>query len=254
MHLRAEAIILSVRLHGEHGAIVRAMTQDAGTLPGYVRGGRSRRVRPVLQPGNRVLGQWHARTDGQLPQLSVDLIESRAALHAQPLPAAALDWVTTLSAVALIEAQPFPLLYQALQGILGALEAAPSARGWAAALARYELLLLAELGFGLELSRCVVSGSSEALRWLSPKSGAAVSAGVAAGHEARLFALPAFLQDGGAADWPDILDGLRLTGHFIARDVLSDSRGDAGGARARLIERLNRAVAQPAIARQGDGG
>ncbi len=243
MHLRAEAIVVAVRLHGEHGAIVRALTREAGLMPGYVRGGRSRRVRPVLQPGNRVLGAWRARTDDQLPHLMVELVASRAGLQAQPLPAAALDWVAALTAVALPEGQAFPLLHDALEGVLAAIEAAPSARGWAAALARYELLLLAELGFGLELGRCVVTGGADDLAWLSPKSGAAVCGMAARGHESRLLALPAFLRRGGTADWPDILAGLALTGHFIARDVLADSRSDAGGARARLIDRLNRAVA-----------
>ncbi len=243
MHLRAEAIVVAVRLHGEHGAIVRALTREAGLMPGYVRGGRSRRVRPVLQPGNRVLGAWRARTDDQLPHLMVELVASRAGLQAQPLPAAALDWVAALTAVALPEGQAFPLLHDALEGVLAAIEAAPSARGWAAALARYELLLLAELGFGLELGRCVVTGGADDLPWLSPKSGGAVSGVAARGHESRLLALPAFLRRGGAADWPDILAGLALTGHFIARDVLADSRSDAGGARARLVDRLHRAVA-----------
>ncbi|MFM9827135.1 MAG: DNA repair protein RecO [Sphingomonas sp.] len=243
MQLRAEALVLAVRLHGEHGAIVRALTRDAGLMPGYVRGGRSRRVRPVLQPGNRVLGEWRARTDDQLPQLTMELVHSRAGLQAQPLPAAALDWMAALTAVSLPEAQPFPQLFEALDGVLGAIEAAPSARGWAAALARYELLVLAELGFGLALDRCVVTDSLEKLTWISPKSGGAVSAAAAQGHEARLLALPPFLRDGGAADWPDILAALRVTGHFIERDVLAHSRGDAGSARGRLIDRLNRAVA-----------
>lgn len=243
MHLRTEAIVVAVRLHGEHGAIVRALTREAGLVPGYVRGARSRRVRPVLQPGNRVMGVWHARTDDQLPHLMAELVVSRAGLQSQPLPAAALDWVAALTAVALPEGQAFALLHDALEGLLGAIEAAPSARGWAAAVARYELLLLAELGFGLELARCVATGATEDLAWLSPKSGGAVCGGAARGHEQRLLALPAFLRDGGAADWSDILAGLALTGHFIARDVLAESRGDAGGARARLIDRLNRAVA-----------
>lgn len=243
MHLRAQAIILAVRAHGEHGAIVRAMTREAGVLPGYVRGGRSRRIKPVLQPGNRVSGEWRARTDDHLPQFSAELLESRAPLFAQSLPAAGIDWVSALTTAALPEAQPFPMLFDALDGVVSAIEAAPAARGWAAALARYELVMLAELGFGLDLARCVVTGASDDLAWLSPKSGAAVSRAAASGHEAKLFALPPFLASGGEASWPEILAALRLTGHFVARDLLADARADAAGARTRLIDRLHRAVA-----------
>lgn len=243
MQLRAEAIILSVRAHGEHGAIVRALTQGAGVLPGYVRGGRSRRIKPVLQPANQVQGEWRARTEDQLPQLSVELIHSRAPLFGEPLPAAALDWVTALTAAALPESQPYPMLFDALDGVIGAVEAAPAARGWAVALVRYELLLLAELGFGLDLSHCVATGATDDLAWVSPKSGGAVSRAAGTGYADRLLPLPAFLRDGGSAEWSDILAGLAITGHFIERDVLTDRRAETLAARARLVERLKRAVA-----------
>ncbi len=242
MHLAAPAIILSTRVHGEHGLIVRALTQAAGVQAGYVRGGRSRRLRPVLQPGNTVLGDWRARTAEQLAALTVELVASRAGLWAEPLAAAALEWATALTAAALPEAQPYPALHAALGGVLDAIEAAPSARGWAAALARYELLLLGELGFGLDLERCVVTGGTEDLAFVSPKSGGAVSRAAAAGHEARLFALPPFLREGGAADWPDILAAFRVTGHFLARDILTDRRAEPLAARERLLDRLKRAA------------
>ena len=106
MHLVADAIVLSVRGHGEHGAVVRALTRADGVQPGYVRGGRSRQLRPALLAGNTVLGDWRARTGEQLAALTVELVESRAALHGEPLAAAALEWVTALAAAALPEAQP----------------------------------------------------------------------------------------------------------------------------------------------------
>jgi DNA repair protein RecO (recombination protein O) len=243
MQFRAEAIVLAVRQHGEHGAVVRALTAEHGLQPGYVRGGRSRRLRPILQPGNLVIGEWRARTPDQLAQLSVELIESRAASHAEPLPAAALEWVTVLTAAILPEAQPYPRLYAALGGVIAAIAAAPLARDWALALARYELLVLAELGFGLDLGTCVASGTSEDLAFVSPKSGGAVSRGAAFGYEDRLFALPPALLHGGDADWPDILAALRITGHFLERDILADVRTDPRDARARLVDRLKRAVA-----------
>lgn len=243
MHIRAEALILSIRSHGEHGAVVRAFTRDHGVQPGYVRGGRSRRIKPILQPSNLVLGEWRARTEEQLSGLTVELIHSRAPLFAEPLPAAALDWATTLTSAALPEGQPFPHLHDALTALFDAIEAAPAARGWAGALVRYELLVLAELGFGLDLERCVVTGSSEDLAWVSPRSGGAVSAQAAGDHAARLLRLPGFLVHGGAADWDDVLAGLRITGHFLERDVLVERRADALASRERLIDRLKRAVA-----------
>ncbi|MFC3582061.1 DNA repair protein RecO [Sphingomonas hylomeconis] len=208
MQLRAEALILAVRQHGEHGAIVRALTAEHGLQAGYVRGGRSRRIRPILQPGNLVLGDWRARTDDQLAGLTLELIRSRAPLYAEPLPAAALEWVTALTATALPEAQPYVRVHGALTGVIGAIEAAPAARGWAVALARFELLLLAELGYGLESDD-----------------------------------LPDILRTGGEAGWPDILAALKVTGAALETDILVDRRRDTLSARARLIERLKRAVA-----------
>ncbi|MBW4331833.1 DNA repair protein RecO [Stakelama sp. CBK3Z-3] len=243
MQLRAPAIILSVRSHGEHGAIVRALTERAGVQAGYVRGGHSRRLRPVLQPANAVVGEWRARTEGALAELTVELTDSRAPLYGEPLAAAALDWVSVLTAATLPEGQPYPQLYAALDGVIAAIAAAPSARGWAAALVRYELLMLAAMGFGLDLSTCAVTGRADKLIYVSPKSGRAVSGAGAQGYEDRLLRLPAFLTEGGPAIWLDILDGLALTGHFLARDLLIDRRRDVPGARERLVERLKRAVA-----------
>ncbi|MCA1198165.1 DNA repair protein RecO [Sphingomonas sp. R647] len=243
MHLRAPAIIVAIRPHGESGAIVRALTAEAGLLAGYVRGGRSRQHRPVLQPGNIILGDWRARTEDQLPALVAELVHSRAPLFREPLPAAAIDWATALTAAALPEGQPYPQLHAALGGLLDAIEAAPAARGWAVAMVRYELLLLALLGFGLDLDQCAASGATEDLAFVSPKSGMAVSTAAAAGYEARLFRLPPFLRQGGAAEWDDILDGLRLTGHFLDRDLLSGRAAEILAARSRLVDRINRAVA-----------
>lgn len=243
MHLRAPAIIVAIRPHGESGAIVRALTAQAGLLAGYVRGGRSRQHRPVLQPGNIILGDWRARTEDQLPALVAELVHSRAPLFREPLPAAAIDWATALTAAALPEGQPYPPLHSALEGLLDAIEAAPAARGWAVAMVRYELLLLTLLGFGLDLDQCAATGATEDLAFVSPKSGMAVSTAAATGYEARLFRLPPFLRQGGAAEWDDILDGLRLTGHFLDRDLLHGKAAEVLAARARLVDRINRAVA-----------
>ena len=241
MRLTTPALVCALRGHGEHGAVVRVMTPEHGLVAGYVRGARGRRMRPVLIAGNMVQAQLSARTETQLPQASVELIHSRGPLVSEPLPAAATEWATVLTATALPEGQPYPRLYEALEGLLDAIEAAPSASGWAAALVKYELLLLAELGFGLELERCAVTGSTDSLVAVSPKSGRAISAAEAEPYARKLLPLPRFIREGGGASWHEIVEGLALTGHFLARDVMTDRSRPLLETRERLVDRLRRA-------------
>jgi DNA repair protein RecO (recombination protein O) len=154
----------------------------------------------VLIAGNVIAAQFRARSDAQLASLTAEPLHSRAALMGEPLAAAGIEWACTLAAVALPEAHPYPQLYEGLDGVLGAIEAAPSARGWAAALVRYEALMLAELGYG---------------------------------HDLAL--LP--------GDWAAIHAALAANGARLARHILTGKRSDILPARARLIERLKRAVA-----------
>lgn len=217
------------------------MTPAHGLQAAYVRGARGRRLRPVLIAGNIVEARLRARGEGQLAQAEVELTHSRAPLMREPLPAAAIEWASALTATALPEGHPYPHLYQALAGLLDAIEAAPSAAGWGAALVRYELLLLSELGFGLDLERCALSGSSEDLVAVSPRSGRAVGAAGAEPYSGRLLPLPQFVREGGEASWTEIAEGLDLTGHFLKRDILTDRSAILGDARARLVERLRRA-------------
>jgi len=244
MHISTPAIVVALRPHGEHGAVVRLLTPDHGLQACYVRGARGRRLRPVLLPGNQVEATLSARTETQLAQGAVELVHSRGPLLQEPLPAAAIDWSCALTATALPEAQPYPRVYQALDGLLSAVEAAPSASGWGAALVRYELLLLADLGFGLDLDRCAVSGSNDDLVAVSPRSGRAVSAAEAEPYAGKLLLLPRFVAEGGTASWPEILDGLALSGHFLLRDVITDRSAPVAEARIRLVERLRRAAGQ----------
>ena len=238
IELDAPALILSVRPHGEHGAIVGALTEEAGRLTGYARGGRSRALRPVLMAGNRVAARFRARTAEQMPELTVELVASRAPLWSEPLAAAGIEWVTALTAFALAEGQSDCELWSALDATLEAIAQAPGARGWAPAVVRYELILLARLGYGLALDRCVETGAMEDLAWVSPKTGRAVSRAVGAPYADKLFPLPSFLKDGGAAEWPEIGQGLTLSGHFLQRH-LPDERGrDLYAARDRLVTQL----------------
>jgi len=241
--LSASAIICAVRPHGEHGAIVRALTGEAGLLAGFVQGGRSSRLRPVLIPGNVVRGNFRARSAEQLASLSVELEHSRGPLLGEPLPAAAIAWSCALTAATLPEGTPYPAIHTALGAVLDAVEAAPAARGWAVALVRYELLLLAELGFGLDLSECAVTAARTGLVYVSPRTGRAVSAAGALGHEHKLLALPPFMVGEGEAGWHDIFAGFALTEYFVRQSLLPERRVDVLAARERLIERLKRAVA-----------
>ena len=242
MRIDTPAIVCALLTHGEHGAIVRLLTPRHGLQAAYVRGARGRRMRPVLIPGNRVHARLASRTEAQLPQAEVELTHSCGPLLGEPLPAAAIEWAAALTATALPEAQPYPRLYQGLDGVLAAIEVAPSASGWGEALVRYELLMLAELGFGLDLDRCAANGASDSLTAVSPKSGKAINSAEAELDAGKLLPLPAFLLDRAHANWPDIIDGLRLTGHFLMRDVLTERAAQLISARERLVDRLRRAA------------
>ena len=271
--LSTQGIVCSVRHHGEHGAIVRLFTPDDGLVAGYVRGGRSRRIRPILIPSNLVAAEFRARTADQLAGLTVELVTSRAPWIGEPLASAALDWATTLTAATLPEENAYPRLYSALlrgggvvvalacgaasvphtahsrlysalSALLDAICHAPSARGWATAMVRFELLLLAELGFGLDLSCCAATGQVDDLAYVSPRSARAVSRGAGQGYKARLLPLPPFLLPSTDAqrrpEWPDIIAGFALTGYYLERSLLADRRGDVMSGRTQMIARLQR--------------
>jgi len=150
MNLRAPAILIASRQHGETASIARLLTEDHGLVAGYVAGGRGRQLRPVMIPGNLVAVELRAKSDSQLPFAKLELVESRGPWLTEPLPAAAIGWVCALTATALPERNPYPALYSALGALLDAVCHAPSARGWLPALITYEVLLLRELGYGGE--------------------------------------------------------------------------------------------------------
>ncbi len=241
--LRTLAIICSVRSHGEHGAVVRALTPENGLMSGYVRGARSRIMRPVLIPSNIVQADYRARTEEQLASMTAELQQSRGPYLGEPLASAALDWVTALTAAVLPEEYSYPHLHSALTALLDAICSAPSAKGWAVAVVRYELLLLSELGFGLSLDKCAVTGTANDLIYISPKSAMAVSTHAGQKYKERLLPLPSFLKDSVTPEWHDIFDGLRVTGFFLKRHFFEDRRNDVMAARSVLVDRLKRVVA-----------
>lgn len=167
MQLAAPAILLAARPHGESAVIARLLTEEAGVIAAYVAGGRGRQLRPVVIPGNSVAADIRAKSESQLPYARLELVQSRAPWLGEPLPAAAIGWVTALTAATLPERHPYPALYSALGALLNAICAAPSARGWAEALVAYEVLLLRELGYGAaDTAKPEVAGLQEALAWL----------------------------------------------------------------------------------------
>ena len=148
LQLRAPAILVAARPHGETAVIARMLTEEHGLVAGYVAGGRGRLLRPVVIPGNLVEVELRARSDSQLPFARMELVRSRGPWLGEPLPAAAIGWATALTAIALPERNAYPSLYSALTALLDAICHAPSARGWLRALVAYEALLLRELGYG----------------------------------------------------------------------------------------------------------
>jgi len=216
-----EGIVLGVRRHGESSAIVELLTRDHGRHLGLVRGGASSRMRPLLQPGNGVRAVWRARLDEHLGTYAVEGLRLRAAnLLAS---SHAVYGVTHLASLArlLPERDPHHDIHDRLQHTLDDFEDAGEA---AVHLVRFELAMLAELGFGLDLDSCVATGGTSDLVYVSPKSGGAVSRAAGEPWRDRLFRLPAFLRPGeaGSNGWTDqdLQDGFRLTGWFLLRHVL----------------------------------
>ena len=231
-----EGVVLAVRRHGESAAIVSVFTRDHGRHAGLVRGGFGRRARPIYQQGNILQVTWRARLAEQLGALTGELKTPLAArLLADPGRLAGLAAACALLETTLPERDPHPRLFDALGAWL---EQLAGDRQWLEGYVRFELGLLAELGFGLDLSRCAVSGSSEDLVYVSPTSGRAVSRGGAGAYADRLLPLPPFLLGRGPADPAQLAAGLRLTGTFLRRHLFDASDRSLPEARDRLLARL----------------
>ena len=218
MEWRDEGIVLGTRRHGETSAIVEVMTAGHGRHLGLVRGGASRRLRPVLQAGNRLELVWRARLDEHLGTFQVEALELNAARLIET--ASAVYGLQTVAAHLrlLPERDPHPVLYQTLQLLMPHLSEPASA---AELIVRFELMMLDALGFGLDLTQCAATGSREDLAYVSPKSGRAVSAEAGRAWHDRMLVLPPFLQRGAGlrADAAAFDAAFRLTGHFLTRHV-----------------------------------
>lgn len=243
MEWSAEAIVLSVRRHGEGAAVVGLFTREHGRHAGYLRG-RPAKAGGWPLVGNRVRVRWRARLEAHLGQLSVEFLGDRASDVLQDAARlAALRAAAALVESALPEREAHPNLHTATEILFDALAA--DAPDWPEAYIRWELGLLAELGYGLDLETCAQTGASDNLTHVSPRSGRAVSAAAAAPYRDRLLALPAFLVPGRGA-FPandparDLTDGLTLTGFFLERRVLQPHDRRLPADRQRLAERLGR--------------
>jgi DNA repair protein RecO (recombination protein O) len=243
-----QGIVLGSRRHGEANAILEVMTCAHGRHLGLVRGGAGSKLRPVLQPGNRIVSTWRARLDEHLGHYVVEGIDARAASFLQ-VPHA-LYGVTHLAALCrlLPERDPHPQIHAALDHVLDGLL---DPRHVGASVVRFELMMLAELGFGLDLATCAATGSDEDLIYVSPKSGRAVSRVAGEPWKDKLLALPAFLGENDAGDGQqeiaaqdisqkDIADGFALTGFFLVRYVLEPRGVALADARASFIAALSR--------------
>jgi DNA repair protein RecO (recombination protein O) len=238
MEWQDEGVILSVRSHEETAAIAEIFTRKHGRHLGLVYGGRSRRLRPVLQTGNHVEVVWKARLSEQLGHFSLELRQAHAAtILDRRLPLLGLETIAALARL-LPERDPHANLYEITQFVLQYLG---DDAVWPALLARWELALLEELGMGLDLERCAATGTRDQLVFVSPRTGRAVSAAAGEPYRDRLLALPAFLRGVGTPAGRDsVLSAFALTGHFLEQRVLRPRALELPEARARLLAAYRR--------------
>jgi DNA repair protein RecO (recombination protein O) len=243
MEWRDQGTLLTVRRHGESSAIIEMFTKAHGRHGGVVRGGASRRIAPLLQPGAQLEVTWRARLDSHMGAFVVEPLRSRAGMLGDPLALAGLNAVCALLAFSLPERAPMTHLYTLTQALLEEMEQNDD---WPLDYLHWEMALLEEMGFGLDLTRCTVTGTTEDLTYVSPRSGKAVSRDAAGEWADRLLPLsPALVQEEGVG-LTDLLAGLRVTGHFLANRLAPElGERPLPPARQRLEDR---------IARLGAGG
>ena len=239
MEWQDDAIVLENRTYGESGSIAQLFTREWGRHAGLVRGGTGKKLSPVLMPGNRVHARWRGRSEDQLGAYAVELIRPYAALLMEEADAlSALQSVAALLTSCLGEREAHPGLFDGTAVMLDHL----GGPAWAAGYVRWELGLLAELGYGLRLSECAATGGADGLIYVSPKSGQAVSREAGAPYREKMLPLPAFLggADQGRSYTQQLLDGLKLTGWFIAHRLVHRIGNEAPRARELLVQRLRR--------------
>ena len=240
MEWREDGILLSMRPHGEGSAIIEVFTRGHGRHFGVVRGGASRKRAAHLQPGAQLDLSWRARLDDQIGVFLAEPVASRAAVLESPLALAGLTAACALLHVSLAERDPHPQLYSRTLSLMDAMAAGAD---WVGDYLRWEMLLLDEIGFGLDLTRCAVTGQRDDLAFVSPRTGRAVSRTAAGDWAPKLLPLPQALMGQGPATAAEVAQALTITGHFLARELATDARPSSlPDSRARLLARLARAA------------
>jgi DNA repair protein RecO (recombination protein O) len=236
MEWAEEGYILAVKPHGETSALLNVFTKSRGRHAGLVRGGRSRRLRPVLQPGNKVSLRWNARLSEHLGSFNVEAVDAHAASIMQDrLSLAALNSLSALTISALPEREAHPHLFAGFEILL---QNIMDVDIWPALYVRFEIALLEAVGYGLDFSTCAATGSTENLTHVSPRSGRAVSTGAAQPYLDKMLTLPAFLRGGGQVEADDIANGLALSGYFLKSRIFYAINKDIPEARNRLEHSL----------------
>lgn len=237
MDFAEDAFVLSARPHGDTGVVVELLTETHGRRATYVAGGASRRMKPFLQPGARVTAEVRARTSDHLGSARLEPVgQGPAALFDDPLALIGLNAAASVAQGALPEREPHPGAFMAFEALMGAF-AIPEV--WPAVFVRFEAGLLEDLGFGLDLSVCAVSGSPDNLTWVSPRTGRAVSLQAGLPYADKLLRLPPFLLGAQAGlGEGDVRAGLDLTGHFLEQFVFHPLDKPLPPARVWMIERL----------------
>ncbi len=246
MEWRDEGVILAARRHGETSVILDVLTQTHGRHAGVVRGGVSRKQAPVLQPGNQVEVEWRARLEEHLGTYRVELLKSRSGIMSDRGRLAALSSICALMNFAMPERMELTLIYDQT---LALIERLNSDEPWSAEYAVWELMMLEELGYGLDLTSCAATGGTQELIYVSPKSGRAVCRSAGAEYADRMLPLPEFLQMQGVDAAPqDVLGALKTTGYFLER-WLAPALGNRPlpDARARLVRALEKEVSREGI-------
>lgn len=240
MEFESDAYVLSARSHGETGAIVDLLTEDKGRWMAHVAGGASRRMKPFLQAGARVIVQYRARTSDQLGSAQLEPVgEGPSSLFDDPLALAGLSAAAAVTQGALPEREPHPGAFLAFEALLSAFSH-PDV--WPAVFVRFEAGLLDELGFGLDLSKCAATGSMEDLIYVSPKTGRAVSRAAGEPYADRMLSLPPFLLGNQAGlREGEVGQGLDLTGHFLEAFVFNPLNKPLPPARMWLVDKLGEA-------------
>jgi DNA repair protein RecO (recombination protein O) len=242
-----QGIVLGARKHGENALIVQLLTRAHGRHAGLVRGGAGRRLRGVYQPGNVVTAHWRGRLAEHLGAYVCEPSSSHAAsLLDDPPRLAALTAACAVAEAALPEREPHSAVYEGFLALLDALGRERDENGglalWGEVYVRWELGLLSELGYGLDLTSCAATGRNDELAYVSPRTGRAVSLSAGEPYRDKLLALPPFLAGRGPGVPAEICDGLRLSGHFLDRHVFAPLDRPSPAARARLLERLSAAT------------